>query len=230
MHRVSFVLTLIAALVLPLGAQAEELSRTITVVGEAEEQVVPDRARVSAGVVSRGRTADEGLAQNNSAMEKVLGVLDAAGIKAADVGTSGFGVSPLFEETTGPRQARRIVGYQVTNTVTVLLRDIDKVGAVLDALVNAGANNLHGVTFFAARDTARQDRLRIAAVKEARRKAMLMAEAAGAEVGRVVTISEAGGGTPFPVARLQAEASSRVPVAPGSQTIATTVTVAFELR
>lgn len=230
MPRALLVLTLIAAAILPLSAHAEKLSRTITVVGQAEEHVVPDRARASAGVVTRAATAAQALADNNAAMEKVFESLAAAGIAAADIGTSGFGVSPLFEETPGSRQVRRIVGYQVSNTVTVLIRETDAVGTILDTLVGAGANNLRGVSFFAAPNAARQDRLRVAAVQEARRKAELMAQAAGAELGPVLSISEVDGRSPLPVARLQAEASSRVPVAPGSTTIATTVTVAFELR
>ena len=222
---------LVAMLVgLPLGAHAAEPARTISVSGHAEVQATPDRARISAGVVSQAASAGEAVDQNSAAMRGVFAALQAAGVADADIQTSGFNVAPVFDQVKGPRQAPRIVGYRTSNTVTALVRDTATVGDTLDALIKGGANTLHGVSFFVARDEAVQDRLRIAAVKDAERKAAMMAEAAGAQLGRVMTIAETGrGGGPSP-ARFRSEALSSVPVAAGTSTLSMDVAVTFELR
>ncbi|NQV81248.1 MAG: SIMPL domain-containing protein [Alphaproteobacteria bacterium] len=231
--RVSILVVAVAGMLAgaPLAvAQTAAPLRTIAVSGYAEVQATPDRAQVSAGVVTQGQTAAAAVEQNSTAMRGVFAALRAAGVAEADIRTAGFNVSPVFDEVKGPRQAPRIVAYQVGNTVTALVRDTATLGDTLDALVKGGANTLHGVSFFVARDEELQDRLRVEAVKDAQRKAAMMAEAAGATLGPVMTIAETGrGGAPVPMARLQASAMS-VPVAAGTETLATTVSVTFELR
>lgn len=224
---IALVVTIVA---LPIAAHAAELSRTISVSGHAEVAATPDRARVSAGVVSQAASAGEAVDQNSAAMRGVFAALEAAGVAQADMRTAGFNVTPVFEQVERTRQAPRIVGYRANNTVTALVRDIATVGATLDALIKGGANTLHGVSFFVAPDEAVQDRLRIAAVKDAARKAAMMAEAAGARLGRVMTIAETGrGGGPSP-ARFRSEALASVPVAAGTSTLSMDVAVTFELR
>jgi uncharacterized protein YggE len=225
------LVALVATLVgLPGVTSAAEPPRTISVSGHAEVQATPDRARVNAGVVSQAARASEAVDQNASAMRGVFAALQAAGVAEADIGTSGFNVSPVFEQVERSRQAPRIVAYRVTNTVTALVRDTATVGATLDALIKGGANTLNGVSFFVAPDEATQDRLRVAAVKDAARKAAMMAEAAGAQLGDVITISETGrGGGPSP-ARFRSEALASVPVAAGTSTLSMDVAVTFALR
>lgn len=226
-----FLIAFVATMVGLSGeVQAAEPARMISVSGHAEVEATPDRARVSAGVVSQARSAGEAVDQNSVAMRGVFAALRAAGIAEADIQTSGFNVSPVFDQVEGRGQARRIVGYRATNTVTALVRDTAIVGDTLDALIKGGANSLNGVTFFVAPDEAVQDRLRIAAVKDAQRKAAMMAEAAGARLGRVMTISETGrGGGPAP-ARFRSEALASVPVAAGTSTLSMDLAVTFELR
>lgn len=224
---IAFVATMVG---LSFEVQAAESTRMISVSGHAEVAATPDRARVSAGVVSQAATASEAVDQNNAAMGGVFAALRAAGVADADIQTSGFNVSPVFDQVKGPGQARQIVGYRATNTVTALVRDTATVGDTLDALIKGGANTLHGVSFFVAPDEAVQDRLRVAAVKDAQRKAAMMAEAAGARLGRVMTISEMGrGGGPAP-ARFRSEALASVPVAAGTSTLSMDLAVTFELR
>ena len=238
MHRSLLVFALIAPFAMPpvAGAQSAAESaahgvRQVTVTGQAQLTATPDRAQVSAGVVTQAPTAAAAVSQNSAAMQGVFDALKRACIAEADVRTAGFSVSPVFDDVRAPRQAPRIVAYQVSNTVTALVRDTGKLGATLDALIAGGANSLHGVSFFVARDEDLQDMLRIDAVKDARRKAAMMAEAAGATLGPVLTITENGrGGGPVPLARMQAEAMRSVPVAAGTETLTMAVTVSFALQ
>lgn len=231
-----FALALATVAALPLAAQAQSMApperpRTVSVSGYAEIQATPDRAHVSAGVVTQAATAAQAVQQNTQAMRGVFDALRAAGVAEADIRTSGFTVAPVFDEPKQPRTAPRIVGYQVGNTVAALVREPGKLGDILDALVKGGANSLNGVSFSVARNDELQDRLRVDAVKDARRKAQQMAEAAGATLGPVLSISEIGrGGGPVPMARMQAEAAMAVPVSAGTETLATSVQVTFELR
>jgi len=162
-------------------------------------------------------------------MRDLFEALKAAGVAEADLRTAGFNVAPVFDVPKQPRTSPRIVAYQVGNTVSALVRDPGRLGDVLDALMRGGANSLNGVYFSVARNDELQDRLRVEAVKDARCKALQMAEAAGATLGPVLTESGRGG-LPLPVARMQAEAAMAVPVAAGSETLSTTVQVTFELR
>lgn len=233
-----FALALATLAAAPLAAAAQtaappETLRTISVSGYAEIQATPDRAHVSAGVTTQTATAAQAVQQNTAAMRGLFDALRAAGVAEADIRTSGFHVSPVFDEPKQPRTAPRIVAYQVGNTVHVLVREPGKLGEILDALIKGGANTLHGVYFSVARNEELQDRLRVDAVKDARRKAQQMAEAAGATLGPVTAIMEAGrGGMPPPMPRLHAEAAAMapVPVAAGTETLAASVQVTFELR
>ena len=224
------LIAFVAVVGLSVDAQAAESARLISVSGHAEVAATPDRARVSAGVVSQAATAGDAVDQNSAAMRGVFAALRAAGVADADIQTSGFNVSPVFDQVERRGQARRIVGYRAANTVTALVRDTSTVGDTLDAFIKGGANTLHGVNFFVAPDEAAQDQLRIAAVKDAECEAAMMAEAAGARLGRVMTISETGrGGGPSP-ARFRSEALASVPVAAGTSTLSMDVAVTFELR
>ena len=230
-----FALAFATVALLPLAVHAQavapERQRSVNVSGYAEVQATPDRAHVSAGVVTQGATATAAVQQNTQSMRGVFDALKSAGVAEADIRTSGFNVSPVFDEPKQPRTAPRIVAYQVGNTVTALVRDPARLGDILDALIKGGANNLNGVFFSVARNEEMQDKLRVDAVKDARRKAQQMAEAAGATLGPVMSISEVGrGGGPVPMARMQADAAMSVPVAAGTETLSTTVQVTFELR
>lgn len=225
------ILALIVFAATAAPARSADTVRQVTVTGQAQLSATPDRAQVSAGVVTQAPTAAAAVSENSTAMQGVFAALKRVGIAEADVRTAGFNVSPVFDDVRAPRQAPRIVAYQVANTVTALVRDPDRLGDTLDALIAGGANNLHGVSFFVARDEELQDTLRVEAVKDARRKAAMMAEAAGATLGPVLTIVENGrGGGPVPLARMQAESVRSVPVAAGTETLTMAVTVTFELH
>ena len=212
----------------------EDTPRRIVVTGTGEVRARPDIAVISAGVVVQSDTASAALAENSRAMDAVLQQLRTSGLAEEDVQTSQFSVTPLYErrpperETTEPP---RIVGYQVSNQVTARVRDIDRLGAVLDALVSAGETNIDGPSF----DIAAPERLlgeaRDAAVAHALAKARRYAAAAGVELGEIIAIEEAGFLAPPRPMMMRAEAmAADVPIAPGQTELSASVTVTFALE
>ena len=222
------VMTLCAA---PAAAH-EEVPRRIVVNGTGEASARPDMAVISAGVVVQADTASAALAENTRAMNAVLEQLRASGLAAADVQTAQFTVSPLFEtrrpdaETTEPP---RIVGYQVSNQVTARVRDLDRLGGVLDALVSAGANSIDGPSFEIADPKQLLGEARDAAVADAIAKAKRYAAAAGVRLGEIVSIEEGGAyAPPRPMMRAEAMAAD-VPIAPGQTELSASVTMVFAI-
>ncbi|CDF32916.1 unnamed protein product [Chondrus crispus] len=173
-------LLLLATLLLTASA------RTINVVGEGSASAVPDLATIDAGVTTTATTAVAALSENNRKFARVVAVLKEQGIADTDVQTSSFDV---FQDTRGRRENRTRV-YTVSNSISIKVRDVDAVGGVLDALVRAGSNEINGVTFGLEDSQMTKDKARRLAVADAKRKAMLFAESAGVELGKVLAISE----------------------------------------
>src|SRR5581483_695735 len=182
-------LLMAGALVAPAAAQMGDLPPSVTVTGEATISVAPDRAIVRAGVTSQGRTAREAVTANNKAMAAVLASLKESGIADADVQTSRLSLDAL----RGNRDnAQQVTGFQASNRVSVQLRDIAKMGEVLDKLVSAGANTISGIEFVVSDSSKLLDRARAEAIADAKRKAEIYAQAAGVGLGRPVMIAEQG--------------------------------------
>ena len=210
---------------------SESAQPSITVMGAGQVSAAPDMAQVSAGVVSESARAADAVKATSAAMQKVLAALDAAGIEKKYVQTNRFDVSPVYADGVSRAGGRpSIVGYRATNQVQVEVHGVDKVGAVLDALVGAGANELGGISFGVAEPAPLLDDARRKAIADARRKAELYAREAGVALGRVLDIDETGGGGPVPVAygRMMAESAS-APVAPGQLDLSVSVTVTFAI-
>ncbi len=131
----------------PASAQ-DDPPRVISVSGTGEVTARPDQASISLGVVTEGRTAREALNANTEAMQGVFAQMEDLDIPEENIRTSNFSVSPIYPPyRQGDTEPRRISGYRVSNTVTVLFEDIDDVGRGLDAVVSSGANQLHGISF-----------------------------------------------------------------------------------
>jgi uncharacterized protein YggE len=185
--------TALAAALAILPAAAQEPgppARTVSVTGAAEVEAVPDLATVSAGVDTQAETAAAALAANSAAMTAVFAALEASGIERRDMQTSNLSLGAIWEPYRDGEQPPRVIGYQASNMATVRVRDITKVGAVIDAVATAGANRLNGVAFEVADPRAAIDRAREQAVEDARARAELYARAAGVTLGPVLTISE----------------------------------------
>lgn len=232
------ILTTAAALALTACNSGGPTYITSSEVPEAKIQVSatgttnmnPDMATVSAGVVTQGKTAREAMFGNATKMTRVFEELEAAGIEKKYITTSQLSLKPKYNYQN--RKAPKIDGYEARNTVSAKTYNLDDVGAMLDALVKAGVNNINGVQFSikdskAARDKARED-----AIREAREKAESMASAAGVKLGKLKSLSESGGNfRPQPVAyALEARsAGASTPVAAGEQAISVTVNMSYDI-
>jgi len=216
----------------PAFAHDEPQKRTITISGKGTVKAAPDLVTISAGVESQASTAKEALLKNTAAMTKVVETLKSEGIDPKDIQTTNFSVSPRYEDRDDVRPAR-IVGYAVYNTVYVTMHDTAKLGGVLDQLVTAGANSIGGISFGLDKPEQLQNEARKLAMADAIAKAKLYAEAAGAELGPVMTISEQGGYVPrYPAAPMMDAAASgkAVPIEPGTEKIDIEVQVTWELK
>jgi hypothetical protein len=223
---VAFALTLAS---MPAVAQQQPPERYISVTGEGEVHVVPNLAIIHAGVTTQGKTARTASDANGTAMAKVIAALKASGIAERDVQTSQFSIRPLFDSRRDGDN--RITGFQATNRVSAKVRDITKVAAVLDQVISAGANDLSGIEFTVSEHSKLLDRARSDAVADARRKAELLAKAAGVKLGPAMAVVENGGAPPAPMERmrLRAAPAAAPPVAAGEQTLQVSVSVTFGL-
>lgn len=196
-------------------------------------QVRPDQARVSAGVTTRAQTAVAAMRDNAVRMDAVVRRIKALGIAERDIQTSGISLNADYRYDDATRQ-QIFQGYQVTNRVTVLLRDVQRVGPVLDALVEAGANDIGGPDFSVANDTGPRGQARAAAMKRANEQALEYARAAGYSGVRLLLVTEnVGQDAPRPYAARDAivVTGSRVktPVEPGVVGTDVTVNVTYEM-
>jgi uncharacterized protein len=225
-------LAVLTVLAHPAAAQEKE-PRRLVVTGTGEASARPDVAVISAGVVVQANTASRALAENTRAMNAVLEELCAAGLAQADIQTSQFAVTPLYESNPPDPQRTEppgIVGYQVSNQVTARVRDIDRLGVTLDALVGAGANSIDNLYFDVADPEQLLGEARDAAIADALAKARRYATAASVELGEIIAIEEGGSFLP-PQPMMRAEAmASAVPIAPGQTELSASVTITFALK
>ncbi|MGB0907874.1 MAG: SIMPL domain-containing protein [Maricaulaceae bacterium] len=150
---------------------------------------VPEHATISAGVVTEALTAQEAMKENSAKMSAILGALKAAGVEERHIQTSQLALSPQYGYRDD-NNVRLIKAYEARNTVSARSSDLTKVGQVIDAFIANGANNIEGVEFGITNSQAAKSEARTMAVKEARRKAEEMAGAAGAKLGRILSMNE----------------------------------------
>jgi uncharacterized protein YggE len=235
---VSARLGLAVALLVPLAASAcvamaphdgaPRRTSTVTVAGSGTVSATPDQAEITTGVVTQAATAAQALAANSQAMERLLQSLGNLGIGPRDIQTTNINVSP---QRRAPKEGQppEITGYEVSNQVRVKVRDLARLGQVLDRQVSQGANLVYGIHFGLQEPAPLLDEARKRAMADARRRADLYAAAAGLKVGRVLSVQEAGVTPPGPGPAPRMAMSAVVPVAPGEQEIQATVTVMFTL-
>ena len=210
--------------------------RVITVTGEGEAAVAPDMAIVNLTVLREGETAREALDAGNAAMTEVLAAMREAGIADRDLQTSGFGIAPqyVYPENGESGEGPRITGYQVTNSLSVRVRDLADLGGLLDQAVSLGVNQGGDILFTNDDPAAATDEARRDAVEDARNRAETLVDAAGVGLGDVVRIDEnVHRAPPMPMMRAEMArslaADAAVPVATGENTYAVTVTITWEL-
>jgi uncharacterized protein len=224
------LLFVVFAMASPLSAQESNQGR-ITVSGEGSVATAPDMALISLGVTTEEKTAAAALAANNARMSAVLERLKAGGIAVRDLQTSGLSLQPRWDNrSTQLGERQRIVAYQVSNQITVRVRDLATLGSILDIAVSDGANTFHNLVFSVVEDGGLKDQARQLAVADARRKAELLAAAAGVALGRIVSLDEVEQGRgPVMMARMESMSADAVPVAEGEVAITARVNIVFEI-
>ena len=220
-----------------VSADEDAIIPRILVSGEGSVDLEPDMALLTLTVTREAETARAALDANSQAMNEVLTTLQDEGIEPRDLQTSGFSIQPKYvyppPKSQGDREPPRIAGYTVRNTLSVRVRDISKVGQVLDKSVTLGVNEGGNIMFTNDDPSAAITQARIEAMKDAMSKANTLAEAAAVKVGRLLEISEQSF-TPRPMPMARAEMSmarsvDAVPVSAGENTYRVTVNVSFEI-
>jgi uncharacterized protein YggE len=225
-------LALVAALAVPAAAQ--DNPPTLSATGEGIETVAPDIAIVTLGVMTQADTARAALDGNNAEMDKVIQSVRGEAIEDKDISTNGFSIGPVYAQDPNPRpdgmiQPPKIAGYQVSNQVRVVIRDLAKAGTVLDKAVTAGANQAASINFEIDDRTELMDKATRAAIEDATRKAELMADAAGARLVRILTVGIGEGGgvmMRFDAAPMAAKA---VPIMGGELSVTASASISWEI-
>ena len=216
----------------PASALAPAAEGTLlSVSAQAEASRAPDVASLSTGVVTRAADANAALRANAEQMAKVMAAIREAGIAEKDTQTTGINVNPDYQYADN--QPPKITGYQASNNVSIKVRDVSKLGRVLDALVASGANQVNGPSFEIDEPEAVYDEARRAALEKARQRADMYAKSLDMRVKRIVSISEGGGFQPPRPMMMKAMAmdarEQSSPVSPGETTLSANLDVVFEL-
>jgi uncharacterized protein YggE len=204
--------------------------RTITVTGTGMVTLTPDIAYISIGVHTQNASAKDAVAENNTQAQAVVASIKTFGIADKDIQTTNFSIYPQPQyDSTGKQTG---ILYVVDNTVYVTIRDLTKLGDLLDATVTSGANNVSSITFNVADKTGALTQARQAAVAEASKQANELTKATGVGLGDVQTISYSDSTPPVPIAFAKSDSLSAasVPISAGSMQISTTVTIVYALK
>jgi uncharacterized protein YggE len=220
------------ALLAPLCllACAGVASANVTVTGTGKVTYTPDIAVVQVGASSDGKTASEAWQKNAAIVKRVFDALKKMGIAPKDLQTSGLSVSPRYVHPKG--EERRLVGYTATYNLTVRVRDLNKLGKVLDEVVDGGANRDMSIRFGCSDPERLLDKARAKAAQEARKKAQVYVQAAGGALGQVQSISE-GSSAPWREVRYRHDAvrltpgDAPLPIAAGEQEMSVSVSVSY---
>lgn len=235
MQRLLLLTAMLLGTVLGRVALADDhdaLVPSITVVGEGDVQVAPDQVTVTVGVTTEAKTAAEALQSNSAKMAELFKTLKANNIADKHVQTSNFHVSPQQVFDRDGQHPPKIVGYMVTNQVTIKVLEVAKLGAILDAVVQAGGNQIQGVTFSVADPQPHLDQARRKAIADAKHRATQYAEAAEVKLGKPQLIQETASSPPRPMfaQAMRGVAAAEAPIAAGEHTISAQVTVVFAIE
>jgi hypothetical protein len=216
----------------PVEGDAAFRATTLSLSSSGEARTTPDQASISLGVTVDAPTAAQAMQRNREQMNRVVAAVRAQGILERDIQTSGLNLNPQYvhEENKAPR----VTGYQASNQVTLNVRDLARLGPVVDAVVGAGANQINGVSFGLQNVDAASNQARQTAIRNLQQKAELYAGAMGLRIVRLVTLSESGGYTPRPpqmFRREMAQAASMdaTSVSPGEVEVRVDVNAVYEL-
>ena len=219
----------------PASAQQSSAQQPprISVIGEGEVGVAPDMAILNLTVLREGETARAALTANSEAMKQVLAALKEAGIAERDLQTSGLSIQPRFAQPNKERNVEpKIIGYTVSNALTVRVRKLAEAGAILDKAVSLGVNQGGGIVFVKDDLKPTLTEARKLAVADAIARAKTLAEAADIKLGKILVIEEQSSlprPMPYGGPMRMAASDASVPLASGENSYRTQVNVVFEI-
>lgn len=219
----------------PVFADEVKMNRIISLTGHGEVRAVPDLAMVSMGVLSSADSARKALDANTKAMTELMASLKAANIDSKDITTSNFSVNPRYDFGENSGMPPKLVGYDVSNNVTVTVHKLDAIGGLLDKAVSSGSNQINGITFSISKPDAAMDEARKLAVQDAKHKAELYATATTTTLGNVIAIAEGGPVYQPPMqvqmsARKMSADAANVPISQGEQVLSIDVNISWEIK
>jgi uncharacterized protein YggE len=233
--RTALALLFSLAAIVPAQADQHEPYPRIVVNGQGSAEVAPDMAVLQLTVTREAKTARAALDANSAAMAEVLTALRGEGIAERDLQTANFSIQPKYvypsQKAQGDDRTPRIVGYTVRNGLSVRVRDLGKLGAIMDKSVTLGVNEGGNILFTNDDPSGAVEQARTRAVKDAMAKAKTLATAAGVKLGKVLELSEQSRNpAPVPMMRgemMMAKAADAVPVAAGENSYKVTVSLSY---
>lgn len=223
----------VAPAITPAAVSASDRSLlSVSAIGEVA--VKPDMATVNLGVITRNTDANALQTENTNTMNGIIAAIKNAGVDEKDIVTSGLNMYPVYNYEVQPQ---KIEGYEINNTITVTVKDLSKVGDIVNAAMGAGVNILNGITFgLKDSDAAYQEALKIA-VEKATAKAQTLASASKVSLASLVSISEGGVNVISPVFReanlkLAADSGAGVggTIQSGELKVSASVSLAYEIK
>lgn len=214
--------------------------RSFTVSGEGKVVAVPDIAQLSVGVLTEGgKNLTELQKQNTEKINRIISYLKEQGINEKDIKTEYYNISPRYQYFSctpvplglefRPCPPSEIIGYSISQSVSVKIRDLDKTGGIISGVVEQGANTVSGPNFTVDDPVALQNEARKEAIKQAREKARSMAKTGGFRIGKLISIQEGFSGPPI-IYGLEAKGGAVPSIEPGSQEILVTATLIYEIK
>ena len=223
-----FSLLLIATLcAVSLGAAAE--ANTVTATGSATVTLIPDMATFSIGVTSQDALVTTAQTANNAAMQAIIDALALQGVAQEDMQTEWYSVYPIYDyEGMYPT----VTGYEVSNTIVVTVHDLSQIPYLLDAAIEAGANNVYSLSFASSQQLSAYEQALKAAAQDALRKAALIAQAIGRETGDPISLTENGNTSVYytETSKYSLDSSIATPIENGTVSVTAEVVAVVELK
>ena len=226
------IILLVTAFIGMNSLQAQEITPSIAVVGEGVVKVTPDQVLIKVRVESEGSSAQQVKSDNDKAIDKVLKYTKSMGVKEGDVKTEYVNLNKNYDYQTKEYK------YVANQSISILLKDLNKYSEFTEGLLNAGINRIDGVTFKSTEIETHNSKARMEAIKDAKKKAEEYASALGQSVGKALTISETGSvSAPQPIYRMEMMKSAdssgggdMETIAVGEMVIEAKVNVTFHLK
>lgn len=226
--------TLLIATALSLSVLTPTFADTITIQGTGVVTTAPDIAYINLGVNSNAKTARTALDKNNKAMNNIIVAIKKAGIENRDIQTSNFSINPSYRNTKSNGNQTEITSYNVYNTLNITIRDLDKLGPILDKVVTLGSNRVNNIQFSISNPQPLKDKARAVAAKDAKRRAQIYANALGINIGKIIEITENNSGSGIyndhATIMRKASLSASTPIEAGEQSVSASVTVTWEIK